>query len=54
MNDSRAVNLTGLLQTLQVTDGASQEEIDGKADIGGNRPLGLEEALYFLRKNGEL
>jgi hypothetical protein len=54
VNDSGGVDLTDLVQSLKVVAGSDQEGLERKADVGGNRQLGLEEAIYILRTNAEL
>lgn len=43
------LELSDLVQTLQVTVGLSPPILNRKSDIGGNRQLGLEEAAFILQ-----
>lgn len=49
INDSETLDLTDLLLSLRQMTGYSGSEVNRKADVGGNRQLGLEEALYVIR-----
>ncbi len=54
VNHSGEVDLADLVQSLKVVAGSGQDGLERKADVGGNRQLGLEEAIYILRSNAGL
>lgn len=48
------VGLTDLVHTLQVPAGLGSAGLNRKADVGGDRRLGLEESVYILRRKAGL
>ncbi len=54
VDDSGTVDLADLIRTLQISTGQLPAGMYRKADIGGNRQLGMEEAVYILGRNAGL
>jgi hypothetical protein len=60
INNDNAVNLTDLLIALKTVAGlATEGEIRAEwaasgADVGGNGWVGIEEAIFILRKTSEM
>lgn len=54
VNNSGVLDLTDLILSLQLTTGFSGQGVNRKSDVGGDRKLGLEEAIYILKRTADL